>query len=382
MRSYLPTLVFIGVTFGVLVQMLGETDGLPIRGYGVMLLCGLISGVGLAMYLARRMGINPDMIQVLAFWMVLAGIAGARGFFVIEYWHDYQRPNVLETIKEIASFTKGGLVVFGSAMGAGLALLLFVRKYRLPGLALADLVSPSVMLGLAFGRVGCFLNGCCFGGVCDEPWAVRFPAGSPPYMAQAKAGKLTTFGLVFTADDQGRPVIKSVESGSEAADAGLSPGQRVTRIRVNVLEYPTTTVDEALFALQLAHQSGDQVLVYTDGSLPASWTVTKSLGRTLPVHPAQLYAAVDALLLCLLLLAIYPYRRRDGEVFALMITIHPVSRFLQEIIRIDESSVFGTGLSISQNVSILMLAGAIGLWIYLSRQPKTLAWPVRMATAA
>jgi phosphatidylglycerol:prolipoprotein diacylglycerol transferase len=258
-------------------------------------------------------------------------------------------------------------------------LLVFVRNYRLPGLALADLVSPSVMLGLAFGRVGCFLNGCCFGGVCDEPWAVRFPSASPPHMAQAKAGKLTIFGLVLAADDSGRPIVKSVEPGSQAADAGLVPGQRLTRIRVNELEYPIATVDEALFALEMAQHLGDQVLVYADGSLPASWTVAAPPSRTRPVHPAQLYAAIDALLLCLLLLAYYPYRRRDGEVFALMITIHPVSRFLQEIIRVDESSVFGTSLSISQNVSILMFVGALGLWFYLSRQSKGSVWPLRMA---
>ena len=96
---------------------------------------------------------------------------------------------------------------------------------------------------------------------------------------------------------------------------------------------------------------------------------------SLPIHPAQIYSAVDALLLCLFLLAYYPYRRRDGEVFALMVTIHPIARFLQEIIRIDEKAVFNTGLSISQNISLLMLAGAIGLWIYLLQRPRVVVWP-------
>lgn len=386
LRSCLPTVVITGAVVALLLPRLAEGEGLPIRGYGFMLLLGLLSGVGLAMHRARRMGLNPDIIQVLAFWMVAAGIIGARAFYVIEYWHQYRQPTWLDTLKEIANFTKGGLVVFGSAAGAGLALLLFVRKYRLPGLALADLISPSVMLGLACGRVGCFLNGCCFGGICDEPWAVQFPPGSPPHLAQAKEGKLALFGLVLTADSEDRPVIKSVLSDSPAARAGLQPGQRVKRVVVHDLVYATPTVDEALFRLSQLCHAGEKVIVYvtdkSNESLPVSWTVATVPGPTLPIHPAQLYAAVDALLMCLLLLAYYPYRRRDGEVFALMITIHPISRFLQEWTRVDEASVFGTRLTISQNASILMLLGAIGLWCYLLRRPRGTAWPAQYDRAA
>ncbi len=85
------------------------------------------------------------------------------------------------------------------------------------------------------------------------------------------------------------------------------------------------------------------------------------------------------MLLCLFLLAYYPYRRRDGEVFALLATIHPIARFLQEIVRIDEKAVFNTGLSISQNISLVMLAGAVGLWIFLLRQPRHTVWPAHAA---
>lgn len=381
LRGYLPTVAIVGAIVALLLPKLAENGGLPIRGYGVMLLMGLMSGVGLAMYRARRMGLNPDMIQALAFWMVIGGIVGARAFYVIEYWHQYRQPTWLGTIKEIVNFTKGGLVVFGSAGGAGLALLLFVRKYRLPGLALADLVSPSVMLGLACGRVGCFLNGCCFGGLCDEPWAVRFPPGSPAYLAQVEEGKLPLFGLVLKADERHRPVIQSVLPDSAAARAGLHAGQRLKRIVINDLDYATPTLDDAAFTLSQAHHSGDKITVFvTDASfesLPASWTVDRIPERTLPIHPAQLYAAIDGLLMCLLLLAYYPYRRRDGEVFAMMITIHPISRFLQECTRVDEAHVFGTGMTISQNASVLMLLSAIGLWCYLMRRPRGTAWPVR-----
>jgi phosphatidylglycerol:prolipoprotein diacylglycerol transferase len=75
------------------------------------------------------------------------------------------------------------------------------------------------------------------------------------------------------------------------------------------------------------------------------------------------------------LLAYYPFRRRDGEVVALLLTLYPISRFLLECIRKDEGGQFGTGLTISQNVSLLMLAGVALLWYYVLRQPRKTAWP-------
>jgi phosphatidylglycerol:prolipoprotein diacylglycerol transferase len=87
--------------------------------------------------------------------------------------------------------------------------------------------------------------------------------------------------------------------------------------------------------------------------------------RSRPVHPTQLYSAVDAGLLGWLLWSYFPFRRRDGECIALLLTIHPITRFLLEIIRTDEPAVFGTGLSISQNISVGLLACGAALWWYL-----------------
>jgi phosphatidylglycerol:prolipoprotein diacylglycerol transferase len=77
-----------------------------------------------------------------------------------------------------------------------------------------------------------------------------------------------------------------------------------------------------------------------------------------------------------LLWSYYPFRRRDGELLALLLTIHPVTRFLLEVIRTDEPAVFGTGMSISQNISIVLFACGVGLMLMLSRQPPGIAWPL------
>jgi phosphatidylglycerol---prolipoprotein diacylglyceryl transferase len=296
-KELLPGLLIGGCAIIGLPQLF--PDGLPIRGYGLMVLLGVVSGIMLAMHRAQQMGLSPDVILNLALSFVPCGIIGGRLFYVIQYWNTrIKTDDWTTTIINVFKFTEGGLVVYGAFLGAVVAVVLFVWRKGLPFLAMADLLAPSLMIGLAFGRIGCFLNGCCYGGECELPWAVTFPRDSLPYMEQIEAGKF------------GDP-------------AGVNPA-----------------------------------------NLPA---------RSLPVHPAQLYSAIDAALLCWFLWSYYPYRRRDGEVAALMLMIHSISRFLLEVIRVDESAVFGTGLSISQNISILFLVLTVVGWFWLLRQPARTA---------
>ena len=97
----------------------------------------------------------------------------------------------------------------------------------------------------------------------------------------------------------------------------------------------------------------------------------------MPVQPTQLYSAADAILLAFFLTVYYPFRRRDGEVLALALTFHGITRFLLEVIRTDESAIGGTGLTISQNISLGVIVGAAGLWLYISQQPKGSVLPER-----
>ena len=97
--------------------------------------------------------------------------------------------------KNILSYTEGGLVVYGSFIGAMIGFTWHVRRRGLPGLAMSDLIAPSMLAGLAFGRIGCLLNGCCYGGESDIPWAIQFPRErsqghlSAPFADQAAAGR-------------------------------------------------------------------------------------------------------------------------------------------------------------------------------------------------
>jgi phosphatidylglycerol:prolipoprotein diacylglycerol transferase len=364
--SYGPVFVVVTVVIFLLPNLIepvpGGKPGLPIRGYGVMLMLATIAGVGLAAYRAWQVGIDPDVIYSLAFVMFLAGIVGARLFYVIEYWQEEFAPahtgNWLETVKAIFNVPKGGLVVYGSVIFGVPAGFWFCRQRRLPVLAIGDIIAPSMVLGQALGRVGCFLNGCCFGAVClTHDYALSFPVDSPPYIQQERSG--WDSGIWLKADETtGAVKVAYVAPHGGAAAAGLRTDDTILRINgAEVSSLANAREKLASGSSSYEIETPDHVVRWTAGKPP----------RSVPVHPTQLYAAIDAGLLACVLWLVFPYRRHDGEVFALLITLHPLSRILIESIRVDEPKY---PLTISQFISLAILAAAVALWTFIERQPK------------
>ncbi|MGD9647104.1 MAG: prolipoprotein diacylglyceryl transferase family protein, partial [Pirellulales bacterium] len=290
------------------------------------------------------------------------------------YWQGFN----FQTIGRAARVWEGGLVIYGAAIGGIAAFMWFVWRRGLPGWALADIMTPGAALGLAIGRLGCFLNGCCYGGPTDVPWAVQFPEGSPPFERQVREGDLYLHGLKLEPDPLASPILLDVESGSAAARAGLQRGDRLAEVN----RHKVSNGAEALERL-LEVRAGDELRLRVAGRANVvAWQLPAARECSLAVHPAQLYSALDALLACIFLLAYYPYRRRDGEVFAWALTIHPISRFLQEIVRVDEGDVLGTSMSISQVISLLLLVAAAGVWTYLRGRPRGSRLPLGTTAAA
>lgn len=368
--SYVPLLALIGAAIVWLIPAVSDPVGLPIRGYGMMLLVAIASATGLLAWRARRAGLDPEIALSILFWAFVPGIIGARAFYVIEYWPDFHQATLGQTIGAVLNVAQGGLVVYGSFLAGLGGVIAFAVKERLPLLAVADLVAAPATLGLALGRLGCMLNGCCFGGHCDLPWAVTFPWGSPAHVRQVQSGELFLHGLKF-APQPGPAVVAEVEPDSQAEQAGLRKGMLIAAINGNRVD----VADAARAVLLGVQEPGMPISVVTrPGDAPHRWVFTGPAARSHPVHPTQIYGAVNGLLLCLLLLAVDPFHRRDGELIALALTLYPINRFLLEAIRTDESAIFGTGMSISQNVSLLVLVAVVGLWFYVLRQPRRLAF--------
>jgi phosphatidylglycerol:prolipoprotein diacylglycerol transferase len=121
-------------------------------------------------------GIAAERIIDLGPWLIIGAIVGARTLYVISYWDEAFAG---KAIVEVFKVWKGGLVYYGGLIGSSLAGILYVRLKKLPLWQVADIVAPSIALGYAFGRIGCLLNGCCYGRACNLPWAIRFPEGNP-----------------------------------------------------------------------------------------------------------------------------------------------------------------------------------------------------------
>lgn len=362
-------------------------DGIAIRGYGVMMGLAIAASVALAVYRAQRRGIGADVILGLGTWLVALGIAGGRLFYVLQYWQDFQHDNFLAMIGNALNLTRGGLVVYGALLGGCAAFVYYAWKHRLSYLSMADLVVPSLMLGLAIGRVGCFLNGCCYGGPTESAWGVQFPPESVPYVDHLRTGRMHGFRL---ANVNGNVVAADVVSGTAADRSGLPEGAKI--LSVNGLELnrqaardalglpDNQETDESVVAQLLIERSPTVVRLVTDrgtftiraGPLPA---------RTEPIHPTQIYSAITAGLICLFLLTLEPFLPLNGYLFATWITVYPPARFLLEVIRTDEGSFAGTGLTISQNMSLVLSLLAIGFWVYLWRR-KTDRLPKKAESAA
>ena len=226
--SQLALVVLIGLLIWRVLPAICEPGrGLPIHGYGAMLLFAVVAGVGLTVWRGRRLGIDPDLILALALWGFVPGIIGARLFYVIEYWSDFRRDTLGDTLLDIVNITKGGLVVYGALVAGVPGFVAFLRKEKLPVWAMLDLVVPGMLLGLALGRIGCFMHGCCFGGTCDLPWAVEFPMGSPPFVRQFERGEVYCHGLKLVGPADAPAVIGEVAPGSPAEQQGLKAGQTI-----------------------------------------------------------------------------------------------------------------------------------------------------------
>lgn len=126
--------------------------------YGLMLAIAFIAGSTLACKQARKENISPEMVFNLSFLLLICGILGARLFYVVENLRYY-----IKNPLEIIMLQYGGLAWFGGLIAAVIAGAVYLKIKKLSVSRMADLIVPFVALGQAIGRIGCFLNGCCYG---------------------------------------------------------------------------------------------------------------------------------------------------------------------------------------------------------------------------
>jgi phosphatidylglycerol:prolipoprotein diacylglycerol transferase len=150
----------------------------PIHSYGFMLMLSFLFGILLASGRAKKAGLNPNVIADIGFWLILSAIIGARAYYVVLHFEEF-RGDLMSIINPFhdGMVGIGGLVMYGGFMGALVASFIYFRLNRLPFLPYADAVAPAFGLGVMLTRIGCFLNGCCYGAPTDH-CGVSFPLSS------------------------------------------------------------------------------------------------------------------------------------------------------------------------------------------------------------
>jgi phosphatidylglycerol:prolipoprotein diacylglycerol transferase len=278
------------------------------------------------------------MITNCSLYALVAGVVGARVFYVLHYFDEF-RDNLINVFK----IWEGGLELLGGVLAAIIVVVLYVRYHKLPVRRYLDILVIGLMLALVFGRIGCLLNGCCFGRPTDLPWAIRFPYGSLAYRSQIEADAsreryvpyLELAEDFFTSSDKTGPWLPE-----------LKPYERLTHLQKEM--------------------------------------VTAGPYRCLPVHPTQLYSSANAAILTVLLYLFWKRAQqhttppklfiKPGSTFALMFILYGITRFFEEFLRDDNPFEYGwwaiyQGGTISQNISIYMLIIGIILMLVFQKLP-------------
>jgi phosphatidylglycerol:prolipoprotein diacylglycerol transferase len=215
------------------------------------------------------------------------------------------------------NLSSGGLTYYGGFILAFIVLVWYGRKKKVPLPLAMDIIAPCLMIGLGFGRIGCFLNGCCEGAVCPQPYAVTFPYFSNPYLDQYRKGQL---------------------AGKVPKELIRFDGNRLRLIS------PADAKDNPQLLALMKQQ------------------------RSLPVHAAQLYSTITCFMLAALLVAYFSMPHLAGRVFALMLMLEGLTRFILEMLRV-EPGVIGN-FSLSMIIGLMLVGMGAILWIVFGRFPR------------
>jgi len=307
-----------------------------LKSYGLMMVIGFLVAVSLIRRLSRNITPDPQLITNAALYSLIGGVVGARLFYVIHYFEHFKENPV-----SVFAIWHGGLELLGGVLLAITIIFFYLLYHKLPIRHYLDILAIALMLALVFGRIGCFLNGCCFGKPTELPWAVRFPYNSIAYLSQ---------------------VNPDLERNRSAPQLELPP-EYLSYIDNNGNRHPKP---------------------YEELTEQQKFEVTKGKYRCLPVHPTQLYTSAGAAVLCLIL---YFFWRRSqnagssktagkiftepGSTFALMFALYGLTRFFIEFLR-DDNRFEIDGLTISQLIGIAMIIfGATLMAILQIMKPKT-----------
>ncbi|MCA9035142.1 MAG: prolipoprotein diacylglyceryl transferase [Planctomycetaceae bacterium] len=166
-------------------------SGIPVFGYGFMMFVGFSTATLLAARRIQTVGLPPDIIWDLMMWLLIPGLIGARAVYLSQYGPQvFAGKTGLALLIAPFALWDGGIVFYGCIIGGVIGLLVYCRERNVDPLVLCDVIAPSLFVGEGFGRIGCFLYGCCFGAPCALPWSVQFPPDSITFQRLVERGTI------------------------------------------------------------------------------------------------------------------------------------------------------------------------------------------------
>ncbi len=168
--------MFLAFQFQSPGPILWEIGSVALRWYGLLIASAVLIGVNLSQYLAKRRGVDPDLVGDLVIWLVFGAIPCARLYYVLFEWQQYKN----QPFSSVFAIWNGGIAIHGAIIGGTIAALIFARINKASFWQLIDLTMPSLILGQAIGRWGNFFNSEAFGSPTDVPWKLFIPPGNRP----------------------------------------------------------------------------------------------------------------------------------------------------------------------------------------------------------
>jgi phosphatidylglycerol:prolipoprotein diacylglycerol transferase len=192
--------------------ILFELGDWPVYTYGILLAAAYLLGLQLAVWRAKKRGVDPNRVMDLGIWIIIAALVGAKLLLVIVDWDTYR-----DNPREIFSLVRSAGVFYGGLVVATLTGFALIRRYKLPVWTTADLYAPGIALGHVIGRMGCYFAGCCYGRPTDVAWAITFThpearinSGTPlnvplhPTQLYEAGAELLILGLLLATERRGR----------------------------------------------------------------------------------------------------------------------------------------------------------------------------------
>lgn len=313
---------------------------LTIKSYGLMLVIGFLLAVYIIRRLSRNITPDPQLITNAALYSLIAGVVGSRIFYVVHYFDQF-RGDLLS----VFAIWKGGLELLGGVILAITVIILYLQYHKLPIRQYLDILAIGLLIALAFGRIGCFLNGCCYGKPTKCPVAVKFPYAAPAYRSQVSSDLARNRQMPYLELPEDFFLIAS-DNGSWSRQ--LKPFDELT---------------------------WEQKVLVKSGPF-----------QCLSVYPTQLYSSAGALFCGFILFGFWRRMQnspqpstgfiRPGSIFGLMFLVYGLFRFFIEFLRDDNPFEFDK-LTVSQNISaVMIILGIVLLFIFSKIKPKNISSPV------